>query len=243
MKGERGACGAALEARVHRHRVEYGEEMDLVPSHLFYLSGCNLRCAFCIGGADAWDPERGDLLTQAGFRSACAWGRLQGGRNIQWVGGEPTIHLPAVLKVLAGCDNLPPIVWKSNFYGTPEACDLLDGWVSVYLADFKFGNDACARRIAGVERYWEILTRNLETVSRRGRLIVRHLLMPGHFDCCYRPIVAWMRRLPGASFSVRDGYLPRWRAAEHEELAHVLDRGAGVRARELARESGLEVIQ
>ena len=29
-----------------RHRVEYGEELELIPSHLFYLSGCDLRCKF-----------------------------------------------------------------------------------------------------------------------------------------------------------------------------------------------------
>ena len=37
--GERGPCKAGDIARVFRHRVEYGEELDLIPSHLFYLSG------------------------------------------------------------------------------------------------------------------------------------------------------------------------------------------------------------
>ena len=54
---------------------------------------------------------------------------------------------------MAGCPDLPPIVWKSDFHGTREAFALLDGVVDVYLADFKFGNDSCARRIAGVENY------------------------------------------------------------------------------------------
>lgn len=38
MAGARGKCKAGAEARVFRHRVEYGEELELVPSHLFYLS-------------------------------------------------------------------------------------------------------------------------------------------------------------------------------------------------------------
>ncbi len=241
--GQRGACGAGCRARVYRHRIEYGEEPELVPSHLFYLSGCNLRCAYCIGEADAFDPARGRLLSAPFFRETVAWGQTREARNVQWVGGEPTIHIPAVLGVLAACRPRVPVVWKSNFYGTRESWDLLDGGIDVYVADFKFGNDACARRIARVENYLAVVTRNLMLVAPRARLMVRHLLMPGHFDCCYRPVVAWMREhLPTVPISVRDGYLPRWKASEYPELAALLDRDAGRRARALAQECGLEVI-
>ncbi|HEY8748351.1 MAG TPA: radical SAM protein, partial [Tepidisphaeraceae bacterium] len=191
--GELGRCRADDRARVFRHRVEYGEELELVPSHLFYLSGCDLRCAFCIAGANAFDPSRGTELTAEWFAEAVSWGRGQGARNIQWVGGEPTIHLPRILKVMSECGELPPVVWKSDFHGTPEAMDLLAGAVDVYVADFKFGNDVCARQLAGVENYLAIVTRNLKAAARDARLIVRHLLLPGHFDCCYRPVARWMR--------------------------------------------------
>jgi putative pyruvate formate lyase activating enzyme len=241
--GERGPCKAGTVARVFRHRVEYGEEPELVPSHLFYLSGCDLRCAFCIAGADAFDPMRGVELTNEFFNDAVEWGKSRGARNVQWVGGEPTIHLPAILEAMRGCADLPPIVWKSDFHGTPEAFELLDGVVDTYVADFKFGNDACARRIAGVENYVQILTRNLKVAAAQTRLIVRHLLLPGHEECCYEPIVRWMAdELPGVSFSIRDGYLPRWRAKHFAELARPLDRHAGHAANEFARKHRLMVI-
>jgi putative pyruvate formate lyase activating enzyme len=241
--GERGPCKAGPTAHVFRHRVEYSEEAELIPAHLFYLSGCDLRCAFCIAELDAFDPRRGRPLTREFFQEAVRWGRQQGARTLEWVGGEPTIHLPAILQVMADCPDLPPVVWKSDFHGTPEAFALLAGVVDVYVADFKFGNDACARRIAGIERYMEIVTRNLEQAARRGSLIVRHLLLPGHFDCCYRPLAAWVRtHLPGVKFSLREGYLPRWQARRHPELARPLDREAGVQAREHAERVGLQLV-
>ena len=92
LNGERGPCRAGTEARVFRHRVECGEELQLIPSHLFYLSGCDLRCAFCIAEENAFDPHRGTLLTGAWLRRAIPWGRSQGATNIQWVGGEPHTH-------------------------------------------------------------------------------------------------------------------------------------------------------
>ncbi len=242
--GGRGPCGAGSVARVFKHRVEFGEERELIPSHLFYLSGCDLRCAFCIAEVNAFDPRRGRALTSEFFNEAVARGRDQGARTLQWVGGEPTVHIPTILEVMAGCPDLPPVVWKSDFHGTPEAFELLDGAIEVYLADFKFGDDRCARRIAGVGDYLRIVTRNLATAARQGDLIVRHLLLPGHLDCCYRPIIAWLRaNLPDVKFSVRDGYLPSWQAHRHAELARPLDGDHGERARDLAARSGLRLIE
>jgi putative pyruvate formate lyase activating enzyme len=241
--GQRGFCDATSEARVYRSRVECGEELELIPSQLLYLSGCNLRCTFCIGEANAFDPQRGQLLTSRLLAEAIAAGRRQAARNVQWVGGEPTVHLPAILAAMAGCRCELPVVWKSNFYGTMEAFALLDGIVDVYVADFKFGNDACARELAGVEGYIAVVTRNLLLAAHGARLIVRHLLLPGHLECCYRPIVDWMRRhLPAAPLRIMTGYLPRWRAASQPSLASPLGRDVGALAVAMARENGLNVI-
>ena len=92
--------------------------------------------------------------------------------------------------------------------------------------------------------YVAVVTRNLRTAASQGELIVRHLLLPGHFECCFRPIVAWLRaNLPGAKFSIRDGYLPSWRADRHAELARPLAPGEADRARDVAAGAGLRTIE
>lgn len=240
---EFGPCKAGCEARVFRHRVELGEEVELIPSHLFYLSGCDLRCCFCIAEEKAFNPAIGTELTATFLQEAIAWGRSRGAKNIQWVGGEPTIHLPAILRAMAGCDDLPPVVWKSDFYGTPAAFELLEGIVDVYVADFKFGNDVCAKRLAKVERYVEVISRNLLLAAGQGDLIVRHLLLPGHFECCYRPIVEQLARtMPSVKFSIRGGYRPRWQAAHYAEMAQPLEPHVAAAAADLAISKGLNVI-
>ncbi len=214
-----------------------------MPSHLFYLSGCDLRCAFCIAEANAFDPSRGRVLTAEFLERAIAWGKTQGARNLQWVGGEPTIHISSILDVMSICRDLPPIVWKSDFYGTPTAFELLDGIVAVYVADFKFGNDECAARIARVKHYGAVVTRNLKIAAEQSDLIVRHLLLPGHLDCCFRPIIEWLKtKMPDVKFSLRDGYQPRWQARRHAELAAPILRSEVEQARQLAGEAGLNVI-
>lgn len=243
VHGQHGPCKADAAARVFRHRIEYGEEIELIPSHLFYLSGCDLRCAFCIAEANAFNPRVGSELTGPFLSDAIRWGRERGAKNIQWVGGEPTIHIPAILRAMSDCDDLPPVVWKSDFYGTPAAFSLLKGIVDVYVADFKFGNDECARRLAGVDRYFSVITRNLHAAVQDSDLIVRHLLLPDHFDCCYRSVVDYMaREMAGVKFSIRSGYLPRWRAQSFSELAQPLEKHVADAARDLAAAKGLNVV-
>jgi putative pyruvate formate lyase activating enzyme len=244
LAGERGPCKAGPAPRLIRHRIEYSEESDLIPSHLFYLSGCDLRCVFCIAELNAFDPSRGRELTSEYFNEAVAWGIARGAKNIEWVGGEPTIHLPFLLDLMARCPNLPPVIWKSDFHFTPEALDLLDGVVDVYLADYKFGNEPCAMRLGGGEKYLATVQRNLLAAAGRGRLIVRHLLLPGHTECCFRPIAAWMQEnLPEVEFSLRLGYLPSWRSEQFVELKSPVTRVEGRAANRVAAEFGLRIIQ
>lgn len=242
-QGHKGKCHALAEVRVFRHRVEWGEEPELVPSHLFYTSGCDLRCKFCIAEQNAFNPQIGTLLTNEFLRTSIAWGRSQGAKNIQWVGGEPTIHLPGILQAMQQIDDLPDVVWKSDFYATPEALDLLEGVAKYYVADFKFGNNSCATQIAGVPHYVETVARNLKYVSNRGILIIRHLLLPSHFDCCYVPLVDWIaEHLPDVRFSLRDGYLPKWQAKNHPTLNALVSEKESKMARNLAIAKGLRLV-
>lgn len=240
---EQGFCKASDKAYVFRHRVECGEEIQLIPSHLFYLSGCDINCAFCIGGEEVSNAENGQHLTAHFLSEALKWGNQYNTRNIQWVGGEPTIHIPAILSAMADCSQMPPIVWKSNFHATPEAMHLLDGVVDIYVADFKFGNSTCARRIAGVNNYFQIITRNLLIAAGQADLIIRHLLLPGHLACCFSPIVEWIKNnMPDVKFSIRDGYMPCWKANSHSELTSPLHPMMGKQAQLMALEAGLNVI-
>ena len=185
----------------------------------------------------------GTPLTTEFLIGAIAQGQRMGARNIQWVGGEPTIHLPVILAAMADCPKLPPVVWKSDFCGTLEAWQLLAGVVDTYVADFKFGNNTCVPLLAKVENYVETVTRNLEIVAAQGNFIVRILLLPGHQECCYRPIVQWLAsHLPKAKFSLRDGYLPRWQAHRYHEISCPMEARDIHLARQIADAWELNVI-
>jgi putative pyruvate formate lyase activating enzyme len=189
-------------------------------------------------------PSLGEPLTSHFFQDALEWGRRQGARNIQWVGGEPSIHLNSILTLMRNTPNLPPVIWKSNLYLNSHAIDQLWEFVNVFVADFKFGNKYCATTLCGADNYFEWVTAALLAIYRRKpeALVVRHLLMPGHFNCCFLPVLDWFtQKIPQAVFSLRDGYIPAWQAKNDPVLGVRIDPNDVRRAEKIVYERCLHV--
>jgi putative pyruvate formate lyase activating enzyme len=236
--GERAPCGLGEETWCFKRHVSFAEELELLPSYMVYLGGCNFRCRFCIQAPDCFDPRRGTRVHPAQDALDFADAVRQGARTINLLGGEPSLHLHTILEIAAAAKTPLPLLLNSNMYMSPEVVQLLDGVVALYVADFKFGNDVCAKELAGVDRYVEVVTRNLRLAASKANVIVRHLLMPGHHDCCFRPVAEWMAEfLPGIRFELMKSYVPGWRAAgRHDGLGRLLT------SKERERASG-ELVQ
>jgi putative pyruvate formate lyase activating enzyme len=143
-------------------------------------------------------------------------------RNVNWVGGDPIPNIPFILRVLAVVETRKPRpqVFNSNMFMTERALALLNGMVDVYLADFKYGNDVCAYRLSRVEGYFGVVSRNHKRAARQAELLVRHLVLPGHVECCSIPLMDWLREEIGPlRLNVMDQYRPVYRAREHSDIA------------------------
>jgi putative pyruvate formate lyase activating enzyme len=87
--------------------------------------------------------------------------------------------------------------------------ELIAGLVDIYLADLKVGNGHCAETILGAADYLEVTKRNIISAIAHGRVIVRHVILPGHTDCCLEPILSWLaKEAPAVEVSLRDTYFP-----------------------------------
>lgn len=225
-RGARGVCGLGREARLYREHVHLGEERPLVPSHTVYLAGCSFRCAFCSDAGWVRDPmaEGTRPLRYREMAALVATRRAQGARNVNFVGGTPDVSLYAVLRTLVECPTDTRVVWNSNLWIADAPLALLDGVVDVHLPDYKFGNDDCAFRLAGVRGYTARVQRNLMVAAHQADVIVRHLVMPGHLECCLRPCLAWLREhLPEATVNVMLGFYPFDRMGRPDAPTRTLD--------------------
>jgi len=243
LAGEQGRCHAGAEARIFAAQAEVGDELELLPTFAIALSGCDLRCSFCITGAESWNPRAGELLSAEIIAAKAAAAITDGARTVMILGGEPTIHLPVALEIVAALPETARLVWKTNAHGSAQARELLDGLFDVWLADYKFGNDDCAERLAVISQYQQIVRENLRWANEHSELIVRHLLMPGHMKCCWEPIARWLATaLPGVKVSLRSGFWPAWKSANHPELCRPLSATESDRAWSIARDYGLNLI-
>jgi len=244
LAGEQGLCHAGYEARVFSAQVEVSDELELIPTFAIALSGCDLRCDFCITGASSWNPRAGELLDTAVLAAKAEGALAAGARTIMILGGEPTVHLPTVLEIVAALPDTAKLIWKTNAHGSAQARALLDGLFDVWLADYKFGNDACAQRLAKVPDYTKIVQDNLLWAVQHSELIVRHLLMPGHVDCCWRRVAEWLgMELPGVKVNLRSGFWPGWHSARHPELRRTVSTSESNRAGEIARGHDLNLVE
>ena len=244
LNGERGLCHAGPSARVFSGQIEVADELELIPTFAIAFNGCDLRCTFCITGEQSWNANAGQPFNVVRLAADAERALNRGARTVMILGGEPTIHLPSVLELVSVLPDDARIVWKTNAHGSAAARELLDGIFDVWLADYKFGNDDCARRLARVPNYSTAVRENLVWANEHSELIVRHLLMPGHVECCWQSICAWLAgNLSGVKVSLRDGYWPRWRAQRHTELGRVVLPGEVERSRRIAQEFGLNLVE
>lgn len=211
----RGVCRVDARTFIASEMLHLGEEEAIRPTHAVFFSGCTASCTFCTAARFAFRPQYGVEATPADLAAAVRRRQAQGAHTLEFVGGDPLPHLPFVLQTLAllaseaGTPPVPPVVWNSNFYHTPAALALLDGVVALYLPDLKFGNDRCGVELGGMPDYWAVTTQGIVWAAARSPVLVRHLLMPGHFDCCTEPVLRWLAaNLPQTPVSLLTQYLP-----------------------------------
>jgi putative pyruvate formate lyase activating enzyme len=197
-----------------------GEEPELVPSGTIFTMGCTMRCRHCQNWTISQWKEDGTEYKPEEMAKEIEQLRLSGCRNANLVGGEPTPWLKQWLETFKHVGVNVPVVWNSNSYYSEETSKLLSGFVDVYLLDFKYGSGDCAKRISDAPNYWEVCIRNHLEAKKNGELIIRVLVLPGHLECCTKPILSWIAENLGVETRVNllFQYRPEWRAHEIPEL-------------------------
>jgi putative pyruvate formate lyase activating enzyme len=242
--GERGWCGAGSHATVFRAFLHFGIEYELTPAFSVYLAGCNLRCAFCTAREWNEEPARAAPLDGPALADGMAQAVRDGAKTLLIVGGEPTVSLPAVVELAGRAPEGLTVALDSNLYFSPEVRRILEGIVDVYVADLKFGPGRCADELAQAPDYFRTVTANLEFAEETASLIVRHVLVPDHFDCCFRPALDWMvRNLRAPRLSLRGDYLPPEDDAPGPAPSGYVSDKEYARARAVALHNGIELVE
>lgn len=218
--GTPGECRVADKLNVTSAFVHYGEEEFFVPSFTVFFKSCNFHCQYC----QNWDisQDENPVLECNMYVDQLAEliDNHKNCRNVNFVGGEPTPYLPFILEALSLVKIDIPVVWNSNFYMSDSAMQILNGVVDVYLSDFKYGNNECALRLSKIENYFDIVSVNHLKAFQDTDLVIRHLVLPEHIECCTRPILEFIKTNfdKNVIINIMKQYRPSFKADEYPEI-------------------------
>ena len=197
-KGEKGICGQTENLKVARAALHFWEEPCIsgdAGSGTVFFSGCPLHCAFCQNENIANGTVGKEISLE---RLVDIFLELQEKRanNINLV--TPGQFVPQIVKALdqARKEGLTlPVVYNTSSYETVDTIKMLEGYVDIYLPDFKYMSPVLSKKYSHAPDYAEVAKAAIaEMVRQTGKAvfvngdednlilsgtIVRHLTLPG----------------------------------------------------------------
>ncbi|MEO0166504.1 MAG: radical SAM protein [candidate division WOR-3 bacterium] len=255
LKGKRGFCGVDRNSKVFNTAVLVNEIEEIAPTYAIYFAGCNLRCIFCSVAEENTLISTGKEKTQMGRDFVEVNDRFiekieteiekLKPKTISFIGGEPSVHLLTIFELIEKLRPKIPLVFYTNLYYNPRINQILSEWFEFIVADMHFGNNTCTRMSTETNNmricadYFETTTANIK--ATRNKVILRHLLLPGHLDCCFKKIIDWMSvDIPYKSLWLLTNYFPYLNTQidtdkKEDADGHRLDRRIAAASKGLAR--------
>ena len=192
----RGLCGAndrVEAARASLHRWEEPPISGENGSGTVFFSHCPLGCVFCQNRQISRRDGYGKVLSPADLSQTFLSLQAQGAHNINLVTGAH--YVPQIIEALALAkrDGLHiPIVYNSSGYENVSTLQMLDGYIDIYLPDYKYYSSYYAARYSHAADYRETAVDAITEMVRQtgvpqfdadGLLtrgtVIRHLMLPG----------------------------------------------------------------
>ena len=203
-KGELGFCRCADLPVIARAAPHYGEEPCISGtkgSGTVFFSGCNMQCVFCQNSDISINRDGKNVSVS---RLAQIFSELEelGVHNINLV--TASHFTDKVIEALKIAKPNIPVVWNSSGYESIETLKTLEGYVQIYMPDFKYTTSNVALRYSGAKDYPEIAASAIKEMYRqtgkyaidddgllkRG-ILIRHLILPGRLDDTF-DVIDWI---------------------------------------------------
>ncbi|GAB6909492.1 hypothetical protein JCM12296A_53360 [Desulfosarcina cetonica] len=215
-----GQCGLTTTPFNIDPFIHIAEEAPINPAFVISYSGCGMGCVSCIERALY---KSSDYLKTDHKAFWERYARLKQEHDINTVEfSNLTESVHSVLDILSAApmDMNLPIVANVHLYSGKPLYEIALRFVDVWLVDFRYGNDECAKRLSGIDNYMEYARLGMDQIKGFGsRSIVRILVLPNHLDCCLKPIVDILSEYKDRIWvSILGQYIPEHNAHRFEDI-------------------------
>ena len=196
-----------------------------------FFSNCNMNCVFC-QNYEISQQGKGREISIDELASIFIKQQEKDVENINLV--NPTSYVPQIIEAIKIARNNGlklPIVYNTNGYEKVETLKMLEGYIDIYLPDFKYSDNELAKRLSKVDNYFEIVTEALKEMYRQtGKsifnddgimqkgMIIRHLVLPNHI-LNSRRVLKWINEnMHDVYVSVMAQYFPTYKAKDIDDI-------------------------
>lgn len=254
--GKVGYCGMNAKLYAARAALHMWEEPCISGkkgSGAVFFTGCGLRCCFCQNREIAIGTSGQEITVE---RLADIFLELQkkGAANINLVtGAHYALHIVEALKLAKEKGLCLPVVYNSSGYEKVETLRLLEGYVDVYLPDYKYAQSELAQKYSHAADYPERAQRAIAEMVRQTGVavfdedgyiqrgtIVRHLILPGHTKNSIEAL-RWLHETWGEQIyiSIMNQYTPVFEQEKYKELNRKVTRREYAKVLDAALEMGI----
>lgn len=235
MEGKIGRCRATDKVKVALTSLHFYEEPCISGqngSGTVFFTGCNLNCKFCQNYKISQQMQGKEISIEELSNRFLELQKL-GAHNINLVTGF--MYVPQIIEALKISKNMGlniPIVYNSSGYEKLETIKALNGYIDVYLPDFKYYYDDLAQDLSGVSNYFENAKNAIiEMYKQVGNprfnengliekgTIIRHLVLPNHIQNS-KMVLKWINKNLNKDIyvSVMAQYFPTNKAMETKDI-------------------------
>lgn len=235
---KKGYCRCDDKVRIALVSKHYFEEPCISGrngSGTIFFSNCNLNCIFC-QNHDISQGGKGIDVTIERLAEIMLEQQERGANNINLV--TPTMYVEHIIKAIdiAKKNGLDiPIVYNTNGYEEVETIKKLNGYIDIYLPDFKYFTNELAIKYSKAPNYFEKVTSALiemqsqfdeyvfdGEIMKKG-MIVRHLVLPNHIQNS-KNVLKWIKDnlRKDIYVSVMAQYFPTYKAIGDELIGRKL---------------------
>lgn len=230
-----GFCGQSDRLYAARASLHMWEEPCISGesgSGTVFFTGCNLGCVYCQNREIASGRVGFEITAE---RLAEIFLELQdkGANNINLV--TPTHYVPHIIRALdmvRGKSLKIPVLYNCGGYESVKTLKMLDGYVDIYLPDFKYMDSEIAKKYSRAADYPEIAKKAIEEMVRRTGecifnengimqkgVIARHLVLPSYIENSKRT-VEYLHKTYGNSIymSIMNQYTPMPNVSDYSEI-------------------------
>ena len=194
-----------------------------------FFTGCTLDCIYC-QNREISHANLGRKVTIDELAKEVTLLLDKGAESLSFI--TPSHYTNGIIQLLDIISPNVPVVYNTSGFDSIETLNKLEGYIDIYLPDFKYSNNDLGLEYSNVRNYFDVTSKAIEEMVRQTGepvinqdgimekgTMVRNLVLPSHTKNSIE-VINYLAEKYGDKilFSLMGQYIPYGDAKKHKKL-------------------------